>query len=160
MVPSPSRRQRGVTLLISLIMLSMLTVFAVAMIRLSSSSMLIAGNMAVQRQLTDSVQQAIETELNSPNFVNDAVNKTGIWAAGVTSYSEPSAQYNGYTITLTRPTCLTEQQAPGWAATEAAITLKDTYWEVTATGTDPLSGASVSLTQGIRITLPANNCVL
>ena len=155
---NPARRQRGVTLLISLIMLTMLTVFAAAMIRLSSSNMLIAGNMAVQHALRDTLQQAIETDLNSAGFFNDVVNSTGPWAGGATTYAENKASYNNYSITLHIPVCLKAQPAAGYSALSSATGLEDTYWEVQADGSDPATGASLSLVQGIKITLPVGNC--
>ena len=164
---APARRQRGVTLLISLIMLTVLTLFASAMIRLSSTNMLIAGNMAVQHALRDAVQQAIETDINSSSFYNDVANGTGCWAGnnttGVIGTSNPvpcfpNSTTNGYTITLSKPVCLKYQPAAGYSALSSATALDDTYWEVSATGTDTLTGATVTLYQGIKITLPVGNC--
>lgn len=156
------RRQRGITLLISLIMLTVLTLFASAMIRLSSTNVLIAGNMAVQHSLRDAVQQAIESDLNSTTFYTDAVlghETAGGWWDGTTTHT---GTYNGYTVTLNKPVCLKYQPAAGNSALTGSNNniggSEDTYWEVTATGTDVLTGTSVSLTQGVKITTPAGNC--
>lgn len=153
---SPAQRQRGVTLLISLIMLTVLTLFAAAMIRLSSTNMLIAGNMAIQHALRDAVQQAIESDLNATTFYTDAGGGTGWWASSAATHT---GTYNGYTVTLNKPVCLKYQPAAGYSALNTnGNGIEDTYWEVTATGTDTLSGASVTLTQGVKVTVPVGNC--
>ena len=152
---SPARHQRGVTLLISLIMLTILTLFVSAMIRLSSTNMLIAGNMAIQHALRDSVQQAIETDLNSTTFFSDVANKTGNWPAGTNSITET---INGYTVVLNKPFCLKSQPAAGYSALQSQTGLEDSYWMVSATGTDGVSGATVAITQGVKITVPVGNC--
>lgn len=147
------RRQRGVTLLISLIMLTILTLFAAAMIRLSSTNMLIAGNMAIQHALRDSVQQAIETDLNSATFMSDVYNKSNEWANGKTTWD---ASANGYKITLYKPQCLKSEPMPGGSAAFKYNNTNDflNFWEVTAAGVDMASGASVTLTQGVKIEWP------
>lgn len=162
MATRPLHHQRGVTLLIALVMLTILTVFVAAMIRLSSTNVLIAGNMAVQRALRDTVQQAIETDLNSTTFYSDAANGTGWWAGSATQHTIGTADggSNGYTVVVNKPHCLESQAAAGYSALSSTTALEDTYWEVTATGTDPTSGASVTLTQGVKITLPTGNCTV
>ena len=172
---TPAHRERGVTLLISLIMLTILTLFVSAMIRLSSTNVLIAGNMAIQHALRDAVQQAIETDLNSTAFFTDAANGTGCWDSTATSsalgtYNTVGTNScfvnsgtNGYTIRLYKPVCLKWQPAAGYSALQTATgqgntTLADTYWEVSATGTDTLTGATVTLTQGVKTTTSPGNC--
>ena len=59
--------QRGATLLVSLIMLVVLTLFAVTGFNLSSVNLKIAGNFQQQRYLEASVQQAVEQFLSSPS---------------------------------------------------------------------------------------------
>ena len=59
------RRQRGATLLVSLIMLVVLTMFAVTGFNLSSVNLKIAGNFQQQRYIEAVVQQAIEQVLNT-----------------------------------------------------------------------------------------------
>jgi hypothetical protein len=159
-----------VTLLISLVMLTILTLFAAAMIRLSSTNMLIAGNMAVQHSLRDVVQRAIEADLSSTSFYSDAVGGHGCWTGGAHSAvygaTTPNpcfagANTNGYTVTMTKPICLTQQVAPGNGAlvTDAVNGLMETFWEVSATGYDSATGTSVTLTQGARVIVSGNtNC--
>lgn len=159
-------RQRGVTLLISLIMLVVLTLFAVSMIRLSNTNVLIVGNLQTQRALEAVANQAIETDLNSANFYNDQINGTGCWASSAASAVVGSstcfsgANTNGYTVTLYKPKCLYTQKSTGYSAI-STVAPDDDFFEVTAVATDPTTGtqATVTVVQGIKVTLPTGNCV-
>lgn len=156
--------QRGVTLLISLIMLVVLTLFATAMIRLSNTNVVVVGNMQAQRALEAVAQQAIETDMNSASFYNDQINGTGCWASGATSATfGSSACFNGastygYTITLNKPKCVYTQKSAGYSAI-SNVAPDDDFFEVEATSTDPVTGASVDVLQGVKVTLPTGNCV-
>ncbi|MGE5626308.1 MAG: hypothetical protein ACM3ZT_12255 [Bacillota bacterium] len=150
-----ARKQRGVTLLISLIMLLVLTLFAVAMIRLSNTNVVVVGNMQSQRALEAVAQQAIETDLNSANFYNDQINGTGPWAGGATT---SNSTINGYTVTLNKPQCLYTQKSAGYSAI-SNVAPDDDFFEVEATATDPVTGATTDVVQGVKVTLPTGNCV-
>lgn len=158
------RRQRGVTLLISLIMLLVLTLFAVSMIRLSNTDVVVVGNMQSQRALEAVAQQAIETDLNSAAFYNDQINGTGCWASSATSATFGSsscfsgASTNGYTVTLDKPKCIYTQKSTGYSAI-SNVAPDDDFFEVEATATDPLTGATTDVVQGVKVTLPTGNCV-
>ena len=158
------RGQRGVTLLISLIMLVVLTLFAAAMIRLSNTNVVVVGNMQSQRALEAVAQQAIETDLYTASFYFDQINGTGCWASSATSATFGSstcfsgAGTNGYTVTLNKPKCIYTQKSAGYSAI-SNVAPDDDFFEVEATSTDPLTGASVDVVQGVKVTLPTGNCV-
>lgn len=160
------RNQRGVTLLISLIMLLVLTLFAVSMIRLSNTNAMIVGNLQVQQALESAANQAIETDLNSANFYNDQINGTGCWAGGAASAVVGTgscfngASMNGYTVTLYKPKCLYTQKSTGYSAI-SNVAPDDDFFEVTAVATDPLTNtqATVTVVQGVKVTLPTGNCI-
>lgn len=149
------RQQRGVTLLISLIMLLVLTLFAVTMIRLSNTNVVVVGNMQAQRALVAAAQQAIETDLNSASFYNDQINQTGPWAGGVTT---STSNINSYTVTLNKPKCIYTTKSAGYSAI-SNVAPDDDYFEVSSTSTDPITGASTTVVQGVKVTLPQGNCV-
>ena len=159
-------RQRGVTLLISLIMLMVLTLFAVAMIRLSNTNVLVVGNMQTERALEAQAQQAIETDMNSASFYNDQINGTGCWASSATSATVGSVNCfsgtntNGYTVTLTKPQCIYTTKSAGYSAI-SNVAPDDDYFEVTATAVDPsdTNAGTVTVVQGVKVTLPQGNCV-
>lgn len=146
--------QRGATLLVVLVMLVMITLFVVSMVRLSSTNLKVVGNMQSQRQLEASAQQMIEEKVSTITFFNDAATSTGTWPAGTNTVV---ASVNSYTVTVNRPTCVYSQVAEGYSAT-SQISPEDNNWEVQASATDPLTGASVQLTQGLKMRMTAGNC--
>jgi len=150
----PRAAQRGATLIITLIMLVLITLFVVAMMRLSNSNLKIVGNMQAQRALESSAQQAVEGDISSITFFNDAVGNTGTWPSGTTTVNQ---SVNGYTVAVTRPVCVSSTTATGYSAT-SNISPEDTNWEVGASATDSLTGAQVSMVQGVKMRLPAGNC--
>jgi Tfp pilus assembly protein PilX len=154
MSPRSLQRQRGATLLVVLVMLVMITLFVLSMIRLSNTNLRVVGNMQAQKALASSAQQAIEVNLSTIAFFNDAINNTGTWAGGLAS---KTTTINGYTITYTRPTCIYALPATGYSAT-SNISPEDTDWELTVSSTDPLTGATTSMAQGVKMRLPQGNC--
>ena len=139
------KHQQGATLLVSLIMLVVITMFAVTGINLSSVNLRIVGNAQIQRQLESAVQEAIEQEVTNPTvFTMAAVAMT--------------ATINGFDVTVSAPGCKYYTVAGGYTRTHANIAPEFTYWDFNATATDPLSGARVTINQGVKIPLPAGNC--
>jgi hypothetical protein len=111
--------------------------------------------MQEQRRIESAAQQAIEDKISSITYFNDAINSTGTWAGGV-AYVDTTVE--GYTVRLSKPTCIYSQPAEGYSAT-AAISPEDTYWEQVVSSTDTaVSGASITLTQGLKMRLTAGNC--
>jgi len=140
---SNRRRQRGAVLFVSLIMLVILTLFVVSSVNLSSADLRIVGNRQSKMAMSYSAQQAIEQVLSS--------------IAGFNVPADQTITVNGNAVAVTAPQCLVATPAPGYSAI-ADITLNDLNWVLTATATDPITGATVSVTQGVRTRLPAGNC--
>lgn len=136
-------RQRGAVLLVSLVILMILTLFVVSSANLSSSDLRIIGNFQSTMTLGQDAQQAIEQVLSSVN-----------------NFTAPAAHtitVNGHPVAVSAPTCLGTTPATGYTAVNS-ITLYDTNWQVTATATDARTGASATISQGVRIRLPTNFC--
>ena len=148
------RFQRGVTLLVVLVMLVMITLFVLSMVRLSSTNLKVIGNMQAQRALESSAQQAIETDISASSFFEDTATNTGLWTGGVASVN---VVVNGYTVMVNRPACIYSAPATGYSAI-SGISPEDTNWEVGASSSDSLTGAQMSIVQGVKIRLPAGNC--
>ena len=137
------QRQRGAVLLVSLVILMIITLFVMSSANLSTSDVRITGNFQSKMMTDQNVQQAIEDVLSSVN-----------------NFTTPVAQtitVNGVAVTVSSATCLGTSPAPGYTAVNN-ITLYDTNWSVTATATDPITGATATITQGVRIRLPTNFC--
>lgn len=136
-------RQRGATLLVSMIMLVALTLLVLSSVNLSTGDLRIVGNRQSKSAMEYSAQQAIEQVVSSIANFN---------APAPTTHT-----VNGATVAVTAPACLGTSPAPGYTAV-ANITLYDTQWSLSAAATDPVSGATAVVTQGVRIRLPSNFC--
>lgn len=145
-VRAMKRNQQGATLLVSLIMLVVVTMFAVAGINLTSVNLRIVGNAQIQRQLEAAVQEAIEQVITDPTlFVTGATSQT--------------ATIDGIDVTVSAPSCRYYTTAGGTTRTRKNIAPQYTYWDFDAEASDMLSGAEIRIYQGVKIPLPAGNCV-
>lgn len=136
--------QQGAVLIVSLIMLIVLTLFAVTGINLSSVNLKIVGNMQAQKRMEMAAQNAIEQTLSSPTYFN-------------LTPTARTVNVSGYNVDLAAPNCLQSVAATGYSAT-SGISPEDNDWEVVAEITDALSGAKVVIHQGVRIRMLAGNC--
>ena len=66
----PIHRQGGATLLISLIMLIMLTLFAISAMNSGTINLKMVGNMQVRSEAMDASQSTIESVLSTVQFIN------------------------------------------------------------------------------------------
>jgi Tfp pilus assembly protein PilX len=71
---SGMHRQRGATLIIALIMLVLLTLFAVSSFNTAQTNVKVVGNMQQKAEALNAAQQAIETVLSSPQFIANPAN--------------------------------------------------------------------------------------
>ena len=68
------RSQRGSTLLIAMIMLVLLTLFALSALRTSSTNLKAVGNMQARSEALNAAQLGIETAISTPLFTTDPAN--------------------------------------------------------------------------------------
>lgn len=136
--------QRGAVLLVTLIMLVVLTLFALSGFNLSSVNLRIAGNFQEQKAMEAIVQQAIEQVISSPA------------AFSLT----PTAQVltiNGQTVNVSAPRCNYTSTAKGYTKKIGELTPEDSDWEFRAAAADA-SGARAAIVQGVRIRILSGNC--
>jgi hypothetical protein len=62
------RRDRGVTLIVVLIFLVLITLFSVSALRASTTNLRVTQNMAVRQEATGAAQAAIEATISTPAF--------------------------------------------------------------------------------------------
>jgi Tfp pilus assembly protein PilX len=137
--------ERGATLVVVLIMLVVLTLFAISGINLSNLNMKAVGNAQFRKAAEVAGQNAIEQALSSnTNFYSP---KAPVAVAA------PS----GMTVTVGNRVCLSSDVASGYSLAQSIVP-EDNYWEVPVTVVDNVSGASVAMHQGTRIRMLANNC--
>jgi hypothetical protein len=140
-----AKRQSGASLLISLIMLVVLTLMAVSSMNLNNTSLKIVGNMQSQKALDYATQEAIATTLSS--FVNFSVPVP----------TPPAMTVDGYTVTVSTPVCKKSVLAFGYQFDDP-LAPEDTNWELQASASDSLTGATSVMHNGVKIRLPAGNC--
>jgi Tfp pilus assembly protein PilX len=136
--------QRGATLIVSLIMLVVLTLFAVSAINLSNTNLKIVGNMQAQKMMEMAAQDAVEQMLSSPTFY-------GLTAAA------RNFTVSGFNVAVAVPQCTLSVPATGYSAT-SGISPEDNDWELVASVTDNFTGAAMALHQGVRVRMLAGNC--
>ena len=166
-----ARAEQGITMLIALVMLIVITLFVVAMVRLGNINAMIVGNMQAQKAVEAEAQQAIEITVNNYQFFKDAIEGTGQWAdpnrADITdavlwthykpvgATAAPAKQADD--VDIFRPQCIYFEPATGYSAL-SGVAPQDTFWDVAVTANDSRTGASAELHQGIQMRLPAGNC--
>ena len=139
------KRQAGASLLISLIMLVVLTLMAVSSMNLNTTSLKIVGNMQSQKALDNAAQEANATILGS--FSNFSVPVP----------TPPAMTVNGYSVTAATPVCKKSLLAFGYQFDDP-LAPEDTNWELQASASDSLTGATTVIHNGVKIRLPAGNC--
>ena len=142
----PARRQRGMTLIVSLVMLIMLTMFAISTMNLSNSNLKVVGNQQALRAVEAAAQQALERVVS-----------------GSAIFSAPAAQtfiIDGFTVAVTAPVCIRSQIASGSGAGLSGVGLipEMNVFEVQASTTDSFSGATASVVQGVDLMMLSGYC--
>ena len=172
-------RQRGATLIVALIMLVMLTLFALSAMNSSNTSLKIASNTQSRVEVAAATQQEIDKALSVDFTANPAAvagsKPIDINRDGVTDYNVVVAVPTCISIVpiasssldITKPadaacfgsgTTMTSGLVTAGKAgggTSANSLCSNTQWEISASTTDPLSGASISIHQGVAVRVTA-----
>lgn len=144
-------RQRGITLLIGLIMLVMITLMVTTAFTLSNTNLKSVGNMQARDEALAAANIAIEQMLGSA-FTNAP-------AAETINVDINNDSVVDYVVTIATPVCIRASQdraAPPSSASLPGLTLAATWntlWDIQATVNDARSGASVSVKAGTRVLL-------
>jgi len=139
-------RQEGSTLMVTMIMLAIFTLFSVTMINSGSVNLKIVGNMQAKKRVEADTQQVIEQTLSSINTFE--------------APAKQSLNMNYTAVNVQVPACLRQKDAPGYAigcATCPSLAPPDQIWEVQASGEDGLTGAKAVLHQGVKIRRPVGS---
>ena len=166
-------RQRGATLLISLIMLVVMTLFAITAIRTGNIGLKIVGNQQAQKQMEAAAAQAVEQVVsNLGNFDSAAIILPAAPAAqriciNSTTAGVPPVAIPPDTCAVVAPgsfqvdvepvRCISAKRQTGGSLTQAMSTYENT-WEVIATVTVSLTGAKATYHQGVMIRMLASSC--
>jgi len=160
----------GVTLIVSLVMLVVLTLLVVSAIRFGNINLKIAGNAQTEAEAFAATQLAIDTklkEISGTVEIDDLEQQTTSISAGGASYS----------VTVAKPICIftknvkttdldpsVSKDKPCFEGTDVDVPLgpdgkpvsqpsacKDQQWDVAASVDDPDSGTRVGMLQGIAV---------
>ena len=178
MMPLPSR-QTGAALIVSLIMLALITLVAVASFKLGNGNLQIVGNMQRRNEAMSAAQGAIDQVVsnslfvttpanaiphpcNGPNTTCVDVNGDGITDLNVTvtpaciaNHSIPGTQLSPY-LESDRDCMMSPN--PNCAATNScsdASLCADTVWNTHAQASDAVSGAQYVIDAGTKVRIPA-----
>jgi PilX N-terminal len=155
MMASSRFRQRGVALVMALIMLVLLTLLVLSAINSGTINLRIARNMQAEDEARASAQQAIEKFVSA--YSNFYPTPTGKPATGYDINNDGTADYS---VIVATPVCKRAAQQIPPRSIACANGVKnglycwDTLWEVTATASDTNTGVSQIVAQGVAITFP------
>ncbi len=152
--PASLHAQRGVTLVIGLIMLVLITLIVTTAFTLSTTNLRSVGNMQVRDEALAAANIAIEMEVGSP-FTN---------APAAITDREIDIDNDGemdYRVDIATPVCVRASRAINeslsslnLSAGMSSLPFWDTIWDFDATATDLHgSGATVQVRQGVRVLL-------
>ena len=139
-------RQHGAVLIVSLVMLVVLTLFVLSSTRIATGNLRIVGNFQAKQNVEAQAQAVIEQVLS-----------------GIAPFYTPTSSVaitgvpTGMTATIGARSCVKSAPASGYSAVNP-FSPQDTYWNVPVTITDSITGTTSTITQGVRIRLPAGNC--
>ena len=150
------RRQHGATLLVTLIMLVVLTLFAVTGFNLSSINLKIVGNFQQQKITEAQVQDAIEQVMSTVTLFT-APAATCV-PSGAAPSGTPLACASTADVLIDKPRCNYTSAAKGYTKKIGELTPEDTNWELRASYTDPTTKAAAAIVQGVSVRMLAGNC--
>jgi len=154
----PIHNQRGSTLLVALIMLVLLTLIAVSAMSSTTASIQVVGNSQFREEAIAAGQRALERVISDGNFRNipPLDQSIDINLDGVADY----------TVTFSRA-CISYRPAnpgpnvPPECAAGAGLgaICYWTVWDITANVSDVVTGASVTIHQGVNTIAGLNAAV-
>lgn len=171
-----SRRQRGMTLVIALVMLVVLTLLVVSAVRFSNINLRISGNVQAETEAVSAAQLAVDQTVKSMDA------STNISALPAQNQLPVSTGGKTYKVDVQKPGCIfnkpvnnvdldpsnagdracfesgdTEKQVTaGGTLTTSPTACKQQQWDVVATLNDSdTSGATVTVLQGVALRVGA-----
>ena len=163
-------RQRGATLIISLIMLVLLTLFAVTSFNLGKSSLQTVGNMQHRNQAMAAAQETMELIISRKQLISTPTSvlpaaSSNCPGGGVDNTRCIDSNQDGVidvTVTITpTPVCTKTEIIPNnrfdfphkclSGAANGRSYCYDMIWEVTVSAVDATTQAQYSVTQGMAV---------
>lgn len=179
--------QRGMTLVVALILLGLMTIMAIASFNVGRISMEIIGNMQQRSEIVAAANGAIQEAISTRRLVDTP---GSIFLAPCTGSNTRCFDANGdgvatadeIVVTLTpTPTCVQAQSIANASLNFSTVGDSDcsvqvdqtqfgiqggvtgnslcanSVWEVVAVATDAVTGATVTVTEGVAVLVGTNN---
>ena len=147
-----SKKQRGATLIVALIMLVTLTLIVSTAFTLSGSNLKSVRNMQLRNEAIAAANLAIEQVISSP-FTNSPTAET----IGVDINQDGKNEFN---VDIAVPVCTRASIASDASPSSLSLPVSmstsnfwNTIWDLDATVNDPISGTSVHVRSGTRVKL-------
>ena len=152
-------------LMLSLIMLVVLTLFAISAIRTSNVGFKVVGNQQAQKLMEASALQAVEQIISSlSNFdpvnvvpASTTVSQRVCINSSVPVAIPPSTCPSGTQVDIAPVRCIASTRSQYDSLTQPMATYDNT-WEIIATVTDSVTGAKATYHQGVKIRMLSNSC--
>jgi hypothetical protein len=167
-------RQRGITLVVSLIMLIVLTLLVVSAVRFGNINLKIAGNAQTEAEASAAVsvalEKTVELVVSTPNIANIAAQDNMVVSTGGNTYkvnvSKPICTFSKNVMSDTLDYTKKADQPCFEGLDEGEVIFdetgkkvpkptacKDQNWDITAslTDNDKASGAKITMLQGVSV---------
>jgi PilX N-terminal len=139
------KHQQGAVLIMALMFLILLTLIGIAAVNSSSSGFKVVGNMQSRAYALSLAQNAVEQVISSPAIFYTPVDQT--------------IAVDGQNVAVTMPVCVGTSPAQGYElGGGSTVTPLDNHWDIGATVTDSVTGASVSIKQGVKMRQSQGSC--
>jgi hypothetical protein len=154
-------RQQGVTLIVGLIMLILITLMVTTAFTLNMSNLKSVGNMQFRNESVAAANKAIE-QIVGTAFPSGFVS---IPAATSITFDINNDTVVDYRVVIAQPTCMEVTQVAGGPGAGVCTGFRggalagcgtpnySTLWDIQATVNDVTSGSSVVVRQGVRMEL-------
>jgi len=166
-------RQRGVVMVIAMIMLLAVTLMVVSASNLVQANLKVVQNMESRDLARAAALAAVEEASSSLRFTT---NPEAIFSVGDGAPNQRRYDYNGdgtddVTVLVQEPTCVAVtprrnsdlnvfnslQEASCYLPPAVYSMCGDSVWEFRATATDVVTGAEISIRQGVSVLTSLNN---
>jgi hypothetical protein len=152
-------RQRGVTLIVGLIMLILITLMVTTAFTLNTSNLKSVGNMQFRNESVSAANKAIEQVVGT-SFPSGFIT---VPAATSVTYDINNDDVVDYRVSVDQPVCVEASVVAGTSGSGGCSGIRggalagcaspnySLLWDVRATVADAVSGSSVVVRQGVRM---------
>lgn len=154
---SPQRRQRGATLIMGIVFLTLLMLSVTIAFRMSNNNLKAVGNMQSQAEAEASAERAIERVISNdaiflaPAATNLAKDEYDVTVAVAPPECIRSVAIEANTSPDSNPNIYIQNLPPG-----SNSGYVETHWNIAATATGASTGSKVVVNQGVRIVMQSD----